>query len=1626
MFTQDDKPWHVDSRLKPDASQIENYTLLQASAEDIQKVIQYYTHHPVSGYDIKAVEIIYNPTMDSRFTDRMKLLQERNANPAFAPRWQNENNPEWREKVHQEWQSLAFPYQDEGYPAIKLLPGWNEVAPEILESIFKIGYANTTNSGFFGRGIYSALEAEYAYRIHGKGALILNWIASYSAYPVIHGDTSKLLGKGNFGNYDAHFAPVALVDPSINYYPPESPHIPAPYHEIVVFDSAQCLPRYLVTLQPTLSSVPSLSLSEVTQVLLGSEKATVATPNKEIKLSKTWHFDSSLKPNASQIKNYKLLQAAAEDIKKVIQHYIHHPVAGYDIKTIEIIYNPTMDSSFADKMKLLQERNANPDYASKWQNENNSDWRKKVHQKWQSLAFPYPDSDYPAVKLLPGWHGTAPEILDSIFKTGYANLATTDSGFFGKGIYSSHEAEYAHRVYSKGALILNWIASYSAYPVIQGDMNKLTGKNNFENYDTHFAPVVPKNPYNPKEVNYYPPATSKMTAQYHEIVVFDSAQCLPRYLVTLQPTLPGVPRLSPVELSKALLASLPTNTVSKTIKPANALPPIPSGLLPHTPYFIGRENLMSELNTAFTQEGLVTMCIQGLAGCGKSQLAAEYAHQSGYHQPYQLIRWLKADSAENLKNAYFALGEDLGIERKDYKDDEEAFNKAINCQLLRYERVLLIYDNVESLDDIIPYQPQTDKNTTHLLVATRNRLPGPKTIMVPEFTGKEIQTYLEQRLQKNIPLDQAEQLGQELGYLPLAVVQATVYMIRFKQTALSLLQLLQTENRQTVLESSNSKTTVATLWNLTLEKLSPEALEVMQLCAYLDPDNIPKVLLEKFLAENEREEVLFELCSQSLLIETGNEKEVFRVHRLLQEAVRRQLLLQDEDNSLAKTLIEKGTQSLKEIIGKESDDYLFWKTRGTIALQINRLITEYEKLKLNSVLLGDLFEWSGNYEELVALNYAKSLIQYQNSLAIRKATYGDNHPDVATSLNNIGFVYKIQGQYDKALSYYEQSLSIRNATYGDNHPDIATSLNNIGVVYKSQSQYDKALKYFEQSLSILKAIYGGNHPNVAKSLNNIGSVYDSHGQYNKALKYYEQALTIDNALYGNNHPDVATSLNKIGFIYNAQGQYDRALKYFEQSLSILKAIHGDNHPNVAESFGCIGSVYDSRGQYNKALKCYEQALSINKAIYGDNHFSVAAISTAIGSVYDSQGQYNKALKYYEHALNVNKTIHSGNHPHIAINFGCIGSVYYKQGQYDKALSYYEQALSIYKAIYGDNHPLVATSLNNISVVYKSQGQYDKALKYCEQALSIYKAIHGDNHPLVATSLNNIGNVYDSQGQYDKALKYYEQALSIDKVIHGDNHPLVATSLNNIGNVYDSQGQYDKALKYFEQALSIRKVIYGDYHPDVATSLACIGSVCDSQGQYDKALSYYEQSLSIRKAIYGDNHPDVAKNFNNIGVVYNSQGQYDKALNYYEQALSIRKAIYGDYHPDVAKSFNNIGIVYDSQSQYDKALKYYEQTLSIYKAIYGDNHPKTIQTFKAIDAILAKKSSAAIALALSGLGFATPQAEADSSEKNNLKSATSQNKFKNNPEPLLFSNPSGNRSIQPENNDSRKEQNCIIS
>jgi tetratricopeptide (TPR) repeat protein len=233
--------------------------------------------------------------------------------------------------------------------------------------------------------------------------------------------------------------------------------------------------------------------------------------------------------------------------------------------------------------------------------------------------------------------------------------------------------------------------------------------------------------------------------------------------------------------------------------------------------------------------------------------------------------------------------------------------------------------------------------------------------------------------------------------------------------------------------------------------------------------------------------------------------------------------------------------------------------------------------------------------------YAEAIEFYEKALEISQKTLPANHPNLASSYNNIGTVYDNMGEYSKALSYYEKALEIKQKTLPANHPDLATSYNNIGLVYKNMGEYSKALSYYEKALEIYQKTLPANHPDLATSYNNIGQVYDKMGEYSKALSYYEKALEIYQKTLPANHPSLAISYNNIGAVYDNMGEYSKALSYYEKALEIRQKTLPANHPDFAQSYNNIGAVYNNMGEYSKALSYFERALDIWKRSLPPNH-----------------------------------------------------------------------------------------------------------------------------------------------------------------------------------------------------------------------------------------------------------------------------------------------------------------------------------------------------------------------------------------------------------------------------------------
>src|SRR5215475_5086949 len=74
----------------------------------------------------------------------------------------------------------------------------------------------------------------------------------------------------------------------------------------------------------------------------------------------------------------------------------------------------------------------------------------------------------------------------------------------------------------------------------------------------------------------------------------------------------------------------------------------------------------------------------------------------------------------------------------------------------------------------------------------------------------------------------------------------------------------------------------------------------------------------------------------------------------------------------------------------------------------------------------------------------------EHTLHLRESELSPDHPDIATSLNNLAFFYQAEGRLRDAEPLYKRALEIREQASPLEFSAIVQSLNNLASLYQAQ------------------------------------------------------------------------------------------------------------------------------------------------------------------------------------------------------------------------------------------------------------------------------------------------------------------------------------------------------------------------------------------------------------------------------------------------------------------------------------------------------------------------------------------------------------------------------------------------
>jgi transcriptional regulator with XRE-family HTH domain len=278
-------------------------------------------------------------------------------------------------------------------------------------------------------------------------------------------------------------------------------------------------------------------------------------------------------------------------------------------------------------------------------------------------------------------------------------------------------------------------------------------------------------------------------------------------------------------------------------------------------FFTGRDEVLQSLWQQLRPGGMtaLTQAISGLGGIGKTHTAIEYAYR--YHQYYEAVLWLQADSWEILVSACIEVADELGL-----SEQKEANQIVAGVQrwLRKHRNWLLILDNVENPQELLPkFVPPGHRGSVMVTTRIHDVEPLAQTQVLSPLSEQEGILFLLRRTKK-IPHkagleyattkqhNDAKPVWQLMDGLPLALDQAGAYILETgcsfpdyrEQYTRRRAELLRRRGKRFIGHEESVATTFSLAFNR-VETLNLMAADILRACSLLYSEAIPEELFQE-------------------------------------------------------------------------------------------------------------------------------------------------------------------------------------------------------------------------------------------------------------------------------------------------------------------------------------------------------------------------------------------------------------------------------------------------------------------------------------------------------------------------------------------------------------------------------------------------------------------------------------------------------------------------------------------------------------------------------------------------------------------------------------------------------------
>jgi len=220
------------------------------------------------------------------------------------------------------------------------------------------------------------------------------------------------------------------------------------------------------------------------------------------------------------------------------------------------------------------------------------------------------------------------------------------------------------------------------------------------------------------------------------------------------------------------------------------------------------------------------------------------------------------------------------------------------------------------------------------------------------------------------------------------------------------------------------------------------------------------------------------------------------------------------------------------------------------------------------------------------------------------------YPDAYVALNNLGNVYRQQGETQQAVESYEKALSASERYSFHRIPgsvDTARSkiLSNLGSVYRESGATQKATDAYKRALAL--------NPGNEYAHLGMGILAGQAGLYQTAEAEYRAALQIA--------PEFSTALINLGALYVGMGRIEDGIREYERAIEM--------NPFYPQAFYNFGVALNKVNRNREAIAAYREAVALAP------NFVAARLNLAI-LLYERQDR-EESVQQFEEVLRYDPT-----------------------------------------------------------------------------------------------------------------------------------------------------------------------------------------------------------------------------------------------------------------------------------------------------------------------------------------------------------------------------------------------------